>query len=162
LADALDDLATRVTQTAADLVQGDTTVSLVQFADEAADVDGCVDLHLLGDMAAVQNFAACLRTVADDYRNGLPAKVRQQIGIHTSYANALTQAATHVPADAVRPAIIFFTDVAHDGGVQAIKATPTRDALFGNRTSFALLPVGLAVDAAGQAALEEELQNFSL
>src|SRR6186997_1496897 len=72
-ATALERMADRVDETSADLVAGDTTVSLVQFATRAANYPGCVDLKLLNDPAAVAKFADCLRSLAGEYRKGLEA-----------------------------------------------------------------------------------------
>src|SRR5262245_26588086 len=52
-AGALERMADRVDAISPDLVAGDTTVSLVQFASKARDYEGCTDLHLLNDPAAV-------------------------------------------------------------------------------------------------------------
>jgi hypothetical protein len=161
LAASLNDIAARVDASSADLVQGDTTVSLIQFADRAADVPGCVGLHLLNDPKAVSTFADCLRKVASDYESGGSKALEATIGVGTSYANALQQAAVHLPPDAVRPVVIFFTDVSRDGPGPLRDALPVRDQLFGNRSSFALLPVGLATDPAGLAALEAALTRFT-
>ena len=51
---ALDRIAARVDEISADLLAGDTTVSLVQFAAAAADVPGCTDLKLLNSPAGVE------------------------------------------------------------------------------------------------------------
>src|ERR671910_749756 len=113
-AEALDNMAARVDETSADLVAGDTTVSLIQFATRAADVKGCTDLKLLGNSGAVGAFADCLRSMATAYRKGLDPALTRAIGIDTNYVQALEQAAKHLPADAVRPALIMFTDGKHD------------------------------------------------
>src|SRR3954453_20239345 len=70
-ATALERMAARVDETSADLVAGDTTVSLIQFATRAADVKGCTDLKLVGNATAVGKFADCLRSMATAYRKGL-------------------------------------------------------------------------------------------
>ena len=54
---ALESMAARVDETSADLVAGDTTVSMIQFATRAADYPGCTDLKLLNDPVAVGKFA---------------------------------------------------------------------------------------------------------
>ena len=67
----------------------------------------------------------------------------------------MEQAAKHLPADAVRPAVILFTDGKHDvKGVPVSQVQPTRDRLFGSRTPFALLPVGMGLDPKERGALE--------
>ena len=65
---ALERIAARVDETSADLVAGDATVTIVQFAAKAIDYEGCTDLKLLGDPQAVARFADCLRSVASAYR----------------------------------------------------------------------------------------------
>src|SRR5437899_8025153 len=70
-AGALEGIASRVDQTSADLVAGDTTASIVQFAAKAIDTPGCVDLQLLNSPDTVGMFADCLRAVAAAYRKGL-------------------------------------------------------------------------------------------
>jgi len=159
-AGALLQLANRVEETQADLVQGDTTVSLVQFATRARDVPKCVDLPLLNNPTQVQQFATCLRNVALAYANG--SKVLQAaIGVDTNYVAALQQAKHHIPDTAVRPAIIFFTDGKHDvAGVPASAVIPTRDQLFGNLPSFALLPVGMGLDPKLRGPLTQGLENL--
>ena len=75
-AGALERMADRVDALSGDLVTGDTTVSLVQFASQARDVEGCTDLQLLNDPEAVATFADCLRTVGAAYREGLDPDAR--------------------------------------------------------------------------------------
>ncbi len=162
-AGALEGIASRVDETSADLVQGDTTASIVQFAAKAIDTPGCVDLHLLNSPETVGTFADCLRAVAAAYRKGLNPALTKQIGIDTNYVAAMEQAATHLPADAVRPAVILFTDGKHDvKGVPVSQVQPTRDRLFGSRTPFALLPVGMGLDPKDRGPLEAGLQNMRI
>ena len=154
---------TASTETSADLVEGDTTASIVQFAAKAIDTPGCVDLHLLNSPETVGTFADCLRAVAAAYRKGLDPALTKQIGIDTNYVAAMEQAATHLPADAVRPALILFTDGKHDvKGVPVTLVQPTRDRLFGSRTPFALLPVGMGLDPKDRGPLEAGLQNMRI
>src|SRR5215207_6626065 len=130
-ADALENMAARVDETSADLVAGDTTVSLIQFATRARDVKDCTDLKLLGDEVAVGKFADCLRKMATAYRKGLDPALTKAIGVDTNYVQALEQAAKHLAADAVRPALIMFTDGKHDvPGVPVSRVQPTLDRLF--------------------------------
>ena len=162
-AGALEGIASRVDETSADLVQGDTTASIVQFAAKAIDTPGCVDLHLLDSPETVGRFADCLRAVAAAYRKGLNPALTKQIGIDTNYVAAMEQAAKHLPADAVRPAMILFTDGKHDvKGVPVTQVQPTRDRLFGSRTPFALLPVGMGLDPKDRGPLEAGLQNMRI
>ena len=162
-AGALEGIATRVDDTSADLVAGDTTTSIVQFAGKAIDTPGCVDLHLLGSPETVGTFADCLRAVAAAYRKGLDPSLTKKIGIDTNYVAAMEQAAKHLPADAVRPAVILFTDGKHDvKGVPVSQVQPTRDRLFGSRTPFALLPVGMGLDPKDRGPLEAGLQNMRI
>ncbi|HSL77519.1 MAG TPA: fibronectin type III domain-containing protein, partial [Candidatus Limnocylindrales bacterium] len=155
---ALDRIADRVDETSADLIVGDTTVSIVQFASRAADYPRCAELKLLGSPAAVARFASCLRSVARAYRTGLGRTLTKRIGVDTNYVAAMDRAATHLPADAVRPALILFTDGRHDvRGVPASQVRVTRERLFGSRSPFALMPVGMGLDAAERPALERGL-----
>ncbi|MFL5711502.1 MAG: vWA domain-containing protein, partial [Chloroflexota bacterium] len=107
---ALERIAARVDETSSDLIAGDTTVSIVQFAARAADYPGCTDLKLLANPEAVAKFAHCLRSVASAYRKGLRPALTRKIGIDTNYVAAMDRAAKHLPAGAVRPALILFTD----------------------------------------------------
>jgi hypothetical protein len=160
---ALDKIAARVDETSSDLVTSDATMSIVQFASKAADVPGCVDLHLLNSLDKVARFADCLRSVAAAYRKGPDPALRAKIGVDTNYVAAMNQAAKHLPADAVRPAIILFSDGKHDvAGVPVSQVQPTRDRLFGNRSPFALLPVGMGIDPKDRAALEAGLTRLRI
>lgn len=155
---ALERIADRVAETSADLVAGDTTVSIVQFASKAADYPRCVGIKLLGNPGAVTKFAGCLRSVAKAYRTGLGRTLTRRIGVDTNYVAAMDRAATHLPANAARPALILFTDGRHDvRGVPASQVRVTRDRLFGGRSPFALLPVGMGLDAASRGVLENGL-----
>ncbi len=162
-AGALDRIADRIDATSADLVAGDTTVTFVQFATRAADYPGCVDLKLLDSVAAVARFADCLREAAVAYRRGLDPALTTKIGVDTNYVAAMTVAARHLPADAVRPALILFTDGKHDvAGVPVAEVQPARDRLFGDRSPFALLPVGMGLSPAERPALESGLVNLRI
>jgi Fibronectin type III domain/von Willebrand factor type A domain len=160
---AVERIAARVDETAADLVAGDVTVSIVQFATKAADVSGCVDLKLLGSPQAVGRFADCLRTIATAYRRGPANALTTRIGTDTNYVAAMEQAARHLPADSIRPALVLFTDGRHDvAGVPVSRVQPARDRLFGSRSPFALLPVGLGLAAADREALGAGLQRLEI
>ena len=162
-AGALEGMADRVDAISTDLVAGDTTTSIVQFAGKAIDYPGCADLHLLNSPAMVGKFADCLRAVAAAYRKGLDPALTKKIGIDTNYVAAMDQAAKHLPANAVRPAMILFTDGKHDvKGVPVSQVQPTRDKLFGKRTPFALLPVGMGLDPKERAALEAGLTKMRI
>ena len=114
----------------------------------SADYQGCADIKLLGDAAAVAHFAECLRSVASAYRKGLDPALTKKIGVDTNYVAAMEQAAKHLPADAVRPAVILFTDGKHDvAGVPASQVPPALDRLFGSRSPVAVLPVGMGLEA---------------
>jgi len=155
---ALERIAARVDETSSDLIAGDTTVSIVQFAAKAADVPGCTDLKLLGSPEAVARFAHCLRSVASAYRKGLRPALTRKIGIDTNYVAAMDRAAKHLPLGAVRPALILFTDGSHDvRGVPASEVRVVRERLFGSRSPFALLPVGMGLDRTKRASLESSL-----
>ena len=160
---ALESMAARVDETSADLVAGDTTVSMVQFATSARNYPRCVELKLLGDPAAVGTFADCLRRLATAYRGGLNPALTRRIGVDTNYVAALELAATHLPADAARPALIMFTDGKHDvAGVPASRVQPTIDRLFGSRSPIAILPVGMGIAAEDRAALEAGLNRMRI
>lgn len=155
---ALERIAARVDETSSDLVAGDTTVSIVQFAAKAADYPGCTELKLLGSPNAVATFAHCLRSVASAYRKGLTPALTRSIGIDTNYVAAMDRAAQHLPSGAVRPAMILFTDGSHDvRGVPVSQVGVVRGQLFGNRSPFALLPVGMGLDPTKRASLESSL-----
>lgn len=157
-AGALERLAGRVDDTTRDLISGDTTVSMVEFASKAADVKGCTELKLLGSPSTARRFADCLRTVATAYRQGPSRAVQRRIGQDTNYVAAMQQAATHLPENSVRPTMILFTDGKHDvAGVPVSRVLPTRDQLFGDRKPFALLPVGMGLDPKDKAGLEAGL-----
>ena len=158
---ALDRIAARVDETSADLVVGDATVSIVQFASRAVDDAGCVDLRFFGSPSTVARFADCLRNLAKTYRNGLDPALTAKIGVDTNYVEAMERAAVHLPLDAVRPALILFTDGKHDvAGVPVSQVLPARDRLFGGRSPFAFLPVGMGLSATDRPALEQGLLNL--
>jgi hypothetical protein len=160
---ALERIAARVDETSADLVAGDATVTIVQFAARAADYQGCADLKLLNSPQTVSRFANCLRSVAAAYRKGVTAALTKKIGVDTNYVAAMEQAARHLPADSVRPAMILFTDGKHDvPGVPVGQVLPARDRLFGSRSPFALLPVGMGLDPKLRVALANGLEQLKV
>jgi hypothetical protein len=160
-AGALERMADRVDEISPELVKGDTTVSLVQFASRARDYEGCTDLQLLNDPAAVATFADCLRSLGQAYRQGLSPGLEDAIGIDTNYVEAMEQGAEHLPADSVRPTMILFTDGRHDvPGVPNSEVSEAHDRLFGNRSPFALLPVGMGLDADDRGELTEGLEDL--
>jgi hypothetical protein len=156
---ALEGIAARVDETSADLIAGDASLSIVQFATSAADLPGCVDLETLNSAETVGRFADCLRSVASAYRKG--AAPTKAIGIDTNYVAAMEQANTHLPRTAARPTVILFTDGKHDvSGVPVSAVLPARDRLFGARSPFALLPVGMGLDPASSGALAAGLASL--
>ena len=160
---ALERIADRVDATSSDLIAGDTTVSIVQFAAKAIDYPRCSDLKLLGSPGGVARFSGCLRSVAAAYRKGLSPALTKRIGIDTNYVAAMDRAAKHLPADAVRPALILFTDGSHDvRGVPTSQVGVTRERLFSTRSPFALLPVGMGLDRTKRAALERSLAGMRI
>ena len=162
-ADALDRMADRVDATAADLIAGDATVSIVQFATRAADVPNCVDLKLLNSADSVGRFATCLRTMATSYRAGVRPATTNRVGTDTNYVAAMERAARHLPADSLRPALILFTDGRHDvAGVPVSQVQPARNRLFAARSPFALLPVGLGIAAADREELAAGLERLRI
>lgn len=155
---ALDRIADRIDATSSDLVAGDASVTIVQFATSAADYAGCVDLKTIESPQTVARFADCLRNVAKAYRKGLDPALTRKIGVDTNYVAAMEQAARHLAGDAVRPALILFTDGKHDvQGVPVSEVQPARDRLFGSRSPFVLLPVGMGLSATERDALESGL-----
>ena len=52
----------------------------------------------------------------------------------------------HLPADSIRPEMTLFTDGKHDVKGIPVAVQPARDRLFGSRSPFALLPVGMGLD----------------
>ncbi len=162
-ADALDGIAARVEETAATLTAGDATVSIVRFATKAADLADCTGLRLRQNGQAVAELADCLRRVAATYRKGVDPALTRALGDDTNYVAAMERAADHVPADSARPAIIFFTDGRHEAaGVPVAAVIPARDRLFGVRSPFALLPVGMGVDPDDRPRLEAGLAALRL
>ena len=160
-AGALERMADRVDELSGDLVTGDTTVSLVQFASEARDVEGCTDLQLLNDPEAVATFADCLRSMGAAYREGLDPNLEDAIGIDTNYVEAMEQGASHLPADSVRPSMILFTDGRHDvAGVPNREVAEAHERLFGDRSPFALLPVGMGLAAGDRNELTAGLEDL--
>jgi hypothetical protein len=160
---ALERIADRVDATSADLVAGDATMTIIQFATRAADYPGCADLKLLDSPETVARFANCLRSVAGAYRKGLDAALTKKIGIDTNYVAAMEQAAKHLPADAVRPAVVLFSDGKHDvKGVPVGQVPVVRDKLFGNRTPLALLPVGMGLDPGQRDSLAAGLARLQI
>ncbi len=160
---ALDRIADRIDATSADLVAGDTTVTLVQFATMAANYPGCVGLKLIESPETVARFADCLREAAVAYRRGLDPALTTKIGGDTNYVAAMTVAARHLPGDAVRPALILLTDGKHDvAGVPVSEVLPARDRLFGARSPFAFLPVGMGLSSAERPALESGLVGLRI
>ena len=94
---ALEEIADRVEETQNDLIKGDTTVSIVQFASQAADTERCTEMKLLGSPSTVRRFANCLRSVASAYRAGGDPSLTGQIGDDTNYVAAMEQAASTSP-----------------------------------------------------------------
>ncbi len=161
-ANALDDIADRVEVTRDDLVNGNAVISLVPFASRAAGFPGCENLALHADPAAVQKLADCLRLAARQYRRGPDASIVSKVGTDTNYVKAMDQAATYLPADSTRPAVVFFTDGKHDvPGTPASAVLPEAQQLFGGRTPFAFLPVGMGLDPARRGELQSGLEDLS-
>ena len=135
----------------------------MQFASKARDYPGCVDLHVLDSPETVARLSGCLRSVAAAYRKGLDPALGKAIGIDTNYVAAMEQAAKHLPADAERPVMILFTDGKHDvRGVPGSQVQVAQDRLFGKRTPFALLPVGMGLAAKDRPALEAGLNRMRI
>ena len=74
----------------------------------------------------------------------------------------MREAATYLPADSTRPAVVFFTDGKHDvAGVPASEVLPEAQRLFGDRTPFAFLPVGMGLDPNGRTELQAGLEDLN-
>ena len=160
---ALERIADRVDEISSDLVAGDVTVTIVQFATKAVDYPGCTELKLLADPQAVAGFAECLRSVAGAYRTGLAPALTRRIGVDTNYVAAMEQATKHLPADSLRPALILFSDGRHDvEGVPSSEVQPVHERLFGSRSPLAVLPVGMGLDPELSDALEAGLQRLQV
>src|SRR3989337_2208135 len=160
---ALDRIADRIDAASPDLIAGDASVTIVQFATSAADYAGCVDLKLIESPQTVARFADCLRNVAKAYRKGLDPALTRKIGVDTNYVAAMERAARHLAGDAVRPALILFTDGKHDvPGVAVSEVQPARDRLFGSRAPFALLPVGMGLSSTERDGLESGLVKLRI
>ena len=157
---AIDDIADRVAAISADLAVGNATVSFVAFGRTARPYPGgCQRLELHEDPAAVTRFEACLREIADEYRAGPNAPVKQRINTAgTDHVAALAEAADLLSDGSSRSAVIFFTDGQHDPpGTDrdnenvVARVTPS----FAGRTPLAILPVGLG---AGAGEFESDLR----
>jgi hypothetical protein len=160
---ALERIADRVDQISADLTAGETTVSLVRFATVARDYPRCADLELFNSPARVAKFANCLRSVATSYRRGPTSGVTRAVGNDTNYVGAMQQAAKHLPGDSERPALILFTDGKHDtAGIPASRVRTVWNQLFGARTPFALLPVGMGLASKERPALQAGLEALRI
>ena len=160
---ALDRIADRIDATSSDLVDGDASVTIIQFATSAADYAGCVDLKLIESPQTVARFADCLRNVAKAYRKGMDPALTRKIGVDTNYVAAMERAAGHLAGDATRPALILFTDGKHDvEGVPVSQVQPARDRLFGSLSPFALLPVGMGLRSTERDALESGLVKLRI
>jgi hypothetical protein len=158
---ALERIADRVDATSPKLVGSDTTVTIVQFATRAADYPGCSDLKLFGSPETVAHFADCLRSLATAYRKGLTPALTSRVGVDTNYVAAMEQAAKHLPVGSPRPAMILFTDGKHDvPGVPVSQVQPALQRLFGARSPFALLPVGMGLDPKLRAGLTAGLEGL--
>ena len=144
-------MAARVDETSADLVAGDTTVSMVQFATRARRLPG---LRRPQAAQRPRGRRQVRRLPAERWRPptaraSTPPSPGRSASTPTT-SQALEQAAKHLPADAVRPALILFTDGKHDvAGVPASRVPPTIDRLFGSRSPIAILPVGMGLDGQG-------------
>jgi hypothetical protein len=159
-ADALDDIADRVEANATELAIGNAEISFVVFGQTAITYRArCTQLALNEDAAAIQGLERCLRNVADEYRAGAGAPIRNRINTQfTDHVAALRAAADLLPDETTRSAVIFFTDGQHD---PAGTARDDEDvvaevaAAYEGRTPLAILPVGLG---AGAGAFETELR----
>ena len=161
-ADALDEIADRVEVTRDDLVNGNAVISIVPFASRAQGYPGCEGLALHANPDAVGKLADCLRLAARQYRRGPDAPIVRDVGTDTNYVAALRKAASILPTDSKRPAVVFFTDGKHDiKGVPASAVLPEAQQLFGDRTPFAFLPVGMGLDPKERSELRSGLEGLA-
>jgi len=158
-AEALNKIADSVDEKAADLADGKATFSFVAFASSAVDYDpACVDLRLTGSEANAHKLASCFRQVGGEYKAGPEANVRTRVGNATNYVAAFERAAAHLPTASRRPAIVFFTDGKHETkAVPPTAVQPAAQSLFGARSPFAFLPVGMGLVAGERPQLEAGL-----
>ena len=132
---------------------GNAVISLVPFASRAAGFPGCENLALHADPAAVQKLADCLRLAARQYRRGPDASIVSKVGTDTNYVKAMEQAATYLPADSTRPAVVFFTDGKHDvAGTPASAVLPKAQQLFGTAPRSPSCPSAWASIPSGGAS----------
>ena len=159
-AGALERMADRVDELSGDLVTGDTTVSLVQFASEAR----TSRLHRPPVAERPGGGRDVRRLPAVHGRGlsrGLDPNLEDAIGIDTNYVEAMEQGASHLPADSVRPSMILFTDGRHDvAGVPNREVAEAHERLFGDRSPFALLPVGMGLAAGDRNELTAGLEDL--
>ena len=161
-ADALDDIADRVQESAAELAVGNAEISFVVFGRRAIPYpNNCDRLALNDNPAAVERLEECLRAIAAEYRAGEDAPVRQRVNtVDTDHVAALVEAADLLPDRTVRSAVIFFTDGQHDppGTNRDDENVVARIAnAYQGRSPLAILPVGLGT-AAGE--FEDELTGI--
>ncbi len=114
-ADALDEIADRVEVTRDDLVNGNAVISLVPFASRAQGYPGCEGLALHQNPAAVGQAGRLPPPRGAGSIGGVQsAPIVGDVGTDTNYVAALRKAASILPADSKRPAVVFFTDGKHD------------------------------------------------
>lgn len=159
-ASTLDGIADRVAESADELAVGNATISFVVFGRTAiAYPEDCDQVALNANPAAIQRLEACLRSIADEYRAGADAPVRDRVNtVNTDHVAALVEAAELLPDTTTRSAVIFFTDGEHDppGTNRDNEDVVARIAgAYEGRTPLAILPVGLG---AGAGAFEDDLQ----
>ena len=159
---ALERIADRVDETARDLIAGDTTISIVQFGAKAADVPSCDEIETLGSPFAVQT---PLRLPADRR-----CRVQEGRRRRADQVDRPRHELRRGDAGRRRPSAER-RDPAHDdplhrrqarrpGRAGRARSSPTRDRLFGSRTPFALLPVGMGLKAAERPTLEAGLASL--
>ncbi len=159
---ALDRIADDVDANREELMSGNATFTFVAFASEAVNYSfDCSKIAVYESERNVSQLADCFRQVADEYRRGKSAEIVRQVGIHTNYVDVFRLADKDLPDDAGRPAVVFFTDGRHDmPGVPPRKVMPAARDAFGDRESFAFLPVGMGLDRKDRVALEAGLRRL--
>jgi hypothetical protein len=149
---ALEGIADRVEESADQLTLGNAEISFVVFGRQAITYpNGCDRLGLHDDPAAIKKLESCLRQIAADYRAGADAPVRKRVNTaDTDHVAALRKAASLLPDQTTRSAVIFFTDGQNDppGTSRDDENVVTEvRAAFQGQSPLAILPVGLGARA---------------
>ena len=157
-ASALDVLAERIPKYKDDILASDITVHLVVFRGDASSLPGCQTIQL-ASLERINDFADCLSTIANLYRDGKQAW-KSQVGASsgTNYEAAFSSTVSILSGGtASRPAIIFFADGEHNPG-DGSSTAGWLDRVIANIDTLparGVLPVGLGVKGKAKVALEK-------